>query len=141
MYAGKYRAAASHLAKSIPRAYDPRRARFFVAVCELSFVPEAHSMRMMRRAWARLSDDQRRKLLDQLEQLLETNPALIEQVHDFIDRAFKPRNWKPAHELARELRVRKAERKSRGAARSPVYDELLSKMSRQEIRELAERVG
>ncbi|TVQ97677.1 MAG: PrsW family intramembrane metalloprotease [Spirochaetaceae bacterium] len=141
MYRGEYRAAAKHLARSIPRAFDPRRARFFIAVSELVWVPEVHAMRRMRRAWAHLSDEQRTKLLAQLDQLLENDPALIERVHDFINRAFKPRNWQPAHELARELRRRKADRRMATGPRSAVFDELLSGMSRDEIRRLAAQVG
>lgn len=140
MYIGRCRAAAAHLSKAVPRLFDPRRARFFAAVCELPHVPESHALRRLRSTWSQLSDDQRRKLLRQLEQLLERDPELLQRIYEFINSAFKTRDWKPAHELARELRLRKAERRSKARGRSPIYEELVSSLSRDEIRHIAARI-
>lgn len=139
MYLGKYRRAAEHLAKSMPRANDSRRARFFAAVCELPIVPEYHARRRLRIAWSRLSDGQRVKLLKQLDLFLKHDPQLLKQVHDFIDSAFQSRDWMPPHKLARELRRRKAERRS-GIYRSPVFEEIADKMNPEERRRLAKRL-
>ena len=141
MCIGRYRAAAAHLSKAVPRLYDPRRARFFAAVCELPHVPQPHALRRLRITWSQLSDDQRRKLLRQLEQLLERDQELIQRIYDFIDSAFKPRPWKPAHELARELRLRKAERRSKARGGSPIYEELVTSLTREERRRMVTRVA
>jgi RsiW-degrading membrane proteinase PrsW (M82 family) len=140
MYLGEYPQAASNFVQSMKRAYDPRRAQFFTAVCELNHIPRPHAERRMRTAWARLTDDQREKLLGQLSELLANDSELLEKVYDFVNRAFKLRGHRPAHEIARELRRKRAEQKA-GRGRSPVYDELVSRLSAKERREMAGRIN
>lgn len=142
MYLGEYPQAASNFVQSMKRAYDPRRAQFFAAVCELNHVPRPHAERRMRNAWARLTDDQREKLLGQLSEILANDSELLDKVYEFINRAFKVRGHRPAHEIARELRRKRAAEKAarRGGAGSPVYDELVSRLSAKERREMWQRI-
>ena len=90
------RNAAMHLRAAIPRARDPRRARFFAAVCDLKYVPEARALRTLRSVWASLTDEQRRQYVAQLSRLLEHDPDLLDTVNDWIERNFRkefiPRN-------------------------------------------------
>ncbi len=140
MYLGEYPQAASNFVRSMKRAYDARRSQFFTAVCELDHVPRPHAERRMLNAWARLTDEQREKLLRQLTELLANDSELLEKVFEFINRAFKLRDYRPAHEIARELRRKRAEQKA-GRGRSPVYDELVARLSAKERREMAARIA
>ncbi len=142
MYRGDYPQAAAHFATSMQRAYDPRRAQFFAAVCELNHVPRPHAERRMRNAWARLTDAQRTKLLAQSGVLLANDPKLLSTVHDFVSRAFEPRNTRPGHEIARDLRKKRAAEKAgrNGRARSPLYDELVARFSAKDRRAMAAKM-
>ena len=89
MHEGSYRAAAMHLRAAIPRARDPRRARFFSAVCDLKYVPEARALRTLRSVWASLGDKQRTSYISQLSRLIEHDPELLGTVNDWIARNFR----------------------------------------------------
>lgn len=89
MHEGSYRSAAMHLRASIPRARDPRRARFFAAVCDMSYVPEARALRTLRSTWSSLSDEQRDNYMRQLRRLLESDPEMLDTVTDWITRNFR----------------------------------------------------
>ena len=140
MYLSEYRKARANFTKASRRLYDPRRPRFFAAVCGLSFLPRPHALREMRVIWSQLTDEQRTRLVEQLRQLLVNDDELLQQVLSFIGSAFAPREWSSPEELARELRRRKAKQRSQ-VERSPVVEELASQLSREERRRLARQVG
>lgn len=129
MRLGNYKRAAVHLSRAMPRTHDRLSTRFFAAVCEYTFTPSVHAERGLRVAWGRLSDDQRRKLLAHLERLLVDDPELLEAVREFLSSAFTRRRGKQGHELAREIKLRKAQ-KRRGY--SPTIGEHVSRLSREE---------
>ena len=140
MYLGEHRKARAHFIRASRRLFDARRTRFFAAVCGLSYLPRPHALREMRVIWSQLTDEQRTRLLKQLEQLLINDDELRQQVLQFIGSAFAPRDWSTAQELARELRRRKARRRA-VSERSPVVDELVSQLSKAERKRLARRLG
>jgi RsiW-degrading membrane proteinase PrsW (M82 family) len=129
MRLGNYKRAAVHLSRAMPRTHDRLSTRFFAAVCEYTFTPSVHAERGLRVAWGRLPDEKRAQLLAHLERLLADDPELLEAVREFLSSAFTRRRGKQGHELAREIKLRKAQ-KRRGY--SPTIGEHVSRLSHEE---------
>jgi RsiW-degrading membrane proteinase PrsW (M82 family) len=129
MRLGNYKRAAVHLSRAMPRTHDRLSTRFFAAVCEYTFTPSVHAERGLRVAWGRLPDEKRAQLLAHLERLLADDPELLEAVREFLSSAFTRRRGKQGHELAREIKLRKAE-KRRGY--SATIGEHVSRLSHEE---------
>jgi RsiW-degrading membrane proteinase PrsW (M82 family) len=111
MHLGRYRGAAQHLRASVPRSRDPRRAQFLAAACELTFLPRYYAKRAMRTAWARLTDEQRESYLAQLDRLVGDRDGVRDGVRAFLQSAFKPRTYRKTRDIAREMKVRRIERR------------------------------
>jgi uncharacterized protein HemY len=107
----RYKRAAEHFSRAMPRTADRDKVRFFQRVCEFSFVPEFHAQGGLRDAWGRLSDAQRKKVSIQLEQLLVDDPDHLQAVNHFLSSAFTRRRGKQGYEMARELKQRKYARR------------------------------
>ncbi|MFP4638702.1 MAG: PrsW family intramembrane metalloprotease, partial [Spirochaetaceae bacterium] len=130
MRLGDYQRASVHLSRAMPRTHDRLSTRFFAAVCESTFVPDVHAKRGLRVAWGRLPDEKRTQLLEHLERLLVDDPELLKALREFLASAFTRRRGKRGHELAREIKLRKAQ-KRRGAV-SRTVGEHVSRLSREE---------
>lgn len=115
MNLGQYKAAAKHLRASVPRSKDPRRAQFLAACCEQTFLPSHFARRSLRIAWARLADAQRTKYLRQLDELVADRDGIRETVNAFIAGAFGTRNDRDTREIARDIKLRRIEKKYRRA--------------------------
>jgi hypothetical protein len=112
----RYKRAAEHLSRAMPRTADRDKVRFFQRVCEFAFVPEFHARGGLRDAWGRLSDPQREKVAAQLEQLLVDDSEHLGAVTHFLNSPFTRRRGKQGYELARELKQRKfARRRARAS--------------------------
>ena len=107
----RYRRAADHFSRAMPRTADPERVRFFERVCEFTFVPEFHARGGLRDAWGSLPDPAREKVLAQLGQLLVDDPDTFQAVRRFLETPFTRPGGKRGYELARELKVRKFTRR------------------------------
>ena len=130
MRLGNYQRASVHLSRAMPRTHDRLSTRFFAAVCESTFVPEVHAERGLRVAWGRLPDEKRTQLLEHLDRLLADDPELLKATREYLASAFTRRRGKRGHELAREIKLRKAQ-KRRGAV-SRTVGEHVSRLSREE---------
>lgn len=137
MRLGEYKRAALHLSRAMPRTHDRLSTRFFASVCEYTFLPNVHAERGLRVAWGRLPDEKRAQLLEQLERLLVDDPELLGAIRDFVASAFTRRRGKRGHELAREIKLRKAQ-KRRGY--SPTIGEHVSELSREEREQLRRKL-
>jgi RsiW-degrading membrane proteinase PrsW (M82 family) len=111
MYLGRYREAARHLKRSLPRSNLREMPWFYCAVCEYAFVPTDHAQAGLRKRWGRLRDAQRSRALADLRRLLANDTRLQTEVHAFLGSALKPRHKLDGEALAMELRRRKAQRK------------------------------
>ncbi|NBC29763.1 MAG: PrsW family intramembrane metalloprotease [Spirochaetes bacterium] len=130
MRLGDYQRASVHLSRAMPRTHDRLSTRFFAAVCESTFLPHVHAERGLRVAWGRLPDEKRAQLLEHLERLLVDDAELLEAVREYLASAFTRRRGKQGHELAREIKLRKAQNR-RGAV-SRTVGEHVSRLSREE---------
>lgn len=118
MHMGKYRAAAHHFKASMPRSRDSRRARFLSVCCEMTYVPRVKLMRSLRIAWSRLSDQQRRDYLVQLEKLVGDRDGIRRQLDEFLGKAFEPRKYKNSREIAYEQKLKRILQKHRRVGES-----------------------
>lgn len=115
MRLGRFRSAAEHFRRSVPRSRDPRRARFLAAACETTFLPRVHADRALRVAWARLSDEQRPAVFSQLRTIVGAEHEIAQNVDEFVERAFKPRRYEKTSEIARRAKINRMERKRRAS--------------------------
>lgn len=130
MRLGDYQRAPVHLSRAMPRTHDRLSTRFFAAVCESTFIPEVHAERGLRVAWGRLPDEKRTQLLEHLDRLLADDPELLKATREYLASAFTRRRGKRGHELAREIKLRKAQK--RHGAVSRTIGEHVSRLSREE---------
>lgn len=137
MRLGEYKRAARHLSRAMPRTHDRLSTRFFASVCEYTFLPNVHAERGLRVAWGRLPDEKRAQLLDHLQRLLVEDPELLGIVRDFLASAFTRRPGKPGHELAREIKLRKANKRH---SYSPTIAEHARELSREEREQLRRKL-
>jgi RsiW-degrading membrane proteinase PrsW (M82 family) len=92
MYLGRYRDAALHVKRSLPRLTFREMPWFYCAVCEYAFVPTDHARAGLRKRWGRLSDAQRTRALEHLRRLLANDVSLQTEVHAFLGSALQPRH-------------------------------------------------
>jgi RsiW-degrading membrane proteinase PrsW (M82 family) len=118
MRLGDYKRASVHLSRAMPRTHDRLSTRFFAAVCESTFLPQVHAERALRVAWGRLPDEKRTQLLEHLERLLVEDAELLKAIREYLASAFTRRRGKRGHELAREIKLRKAEKRRGGVSRT-----------------------
>ncbi|MFO8064298.1 MAG: PrsW family intramembrane metalloprotease [Spirochaetia bacterium] len=130
MRLGDYQRASIHLSRAMPRTHDRLSTRFFAAICESTFLPHVHAERALRVAWGRLPDEKRTTLLEQAGRLLADDQELLSSVREYLGSAFTRRRGKQGHELAREIKLRKAERRHGAAGRT--IGEHVSRLSREE---------
>ena len=135
MYKGRYKQAAKHFSRAVPRTRDRLSVRFFSAVCGFVYLTGHHAKKDLKRAWGRLSDKRREKLLSQVRILLKHDPELLEKIEEFLASAFTERRGKQGYALARELKRRKAERRY-GPEPGPVLEELTRELTAEERKAL-----
>jgi len=124
MRLGRFRSAAEHFRRSVPRSRDPRRAQFLAAACETTVFPKVHADRALRIAWARLSDEQRPAVFSQLRTIVGEEHEIVQYVDEFVDRAFKPRRYEKAGDIARRAKINRMERKRRASETIRTRDRL-----------------
>ncbi len=138
MYQGRYRLAARHLKRSLPRSFQRQMPWFFSAVCEYAFVPIDHAKAGLKKRWGRLTDAQRKKALDQLRKLIANDPKLLADVFAFLGSAFNLRHGLHGEALLMELKRRKAERKM--VRIGPLLRRSIDELSPEERRRLSKRI-
>jgi RsiW-degrading membrane proteinase PrsW (M82 family) len=138
MYLGRYRDAAAHLKRSLPRSTFREMPWLYCAVCEYAFVPIDHARAGLRKRWGRLRDAQRGQALAHLRRLLANDEPLRAEVLAYLGSALKPRQRLDGEALAMELRRRKAQRKLKRT--SPRMEERIAELSEEERDRLARRL-
>jgi hypothetical protein len=139
MYKGRYKQAAKHFSRAVPRTRDRLSARFLSSVCGFAYLTSHHAKKDLKRAWGRLSDKRREKLLGQVRFLLKHDPELLEKIEEFLASAFTERRGKQGYALAKELKRRKAERKY-GPDPGPALEELTRELTAEERKALLRRL-
>jgi RsiW-degrading membrane proteinase PrsW (M82 family) len=138
MHLGRYRDAALHLKRSLPRSTLREMPWFYCAVCEYAFVPKDHARAGLRKRWGRLSDAQRTRALAQLRRLLASDARLQTEVHAFLGSALQPRRGLQGEALAMEIRRRKALRKLKRPG--PRLELSIAELSEEQRSRLARRL-
>jgi Tfp pilus assembly protein PilF len=138
MYQGRYREAARHLKRSLPRSTFREMPWFYSSVCEYAFVPADHAKAGLRKRWGRLRDAQRSRALANLRRLLANDARLHTELHAFLGSALKPRHKLDVKALAMELRRHKAQRKLRRPA--PQLQKSIAELSEEQRSRLARKL-